>query len=187
MVESWLPDYALFNAVEEFKHGRYKFAIAIGPTLPYAGDLSRYPTAAEAAAAKLVELGLPRDRVIAVASGAASRDRTYSSGIAIKRWLETKEQSVKSLDVYSLGPHARRSRLLFQKALGNKVKVGVLASPDMNHDPERWWATSDGVKTVTSEGLAYIYARVIFPLLPHNSDNPINPNQHFSGVDSSGR
>jgi hypothetical protein len=183
VVESWLPDYALFNAVGEFKRRGYKYVIATGPTLPDAGALSRYPTAAEFAAAKLAELGLPPDRIVAVPSGSPARDRTYSSGIALKHWLEINDRSLKALDVYSLGTHARRSRLLFQKTLGKKVKVGIIACPD-SYDSNRWWATSEGVRTVTSEGLAYVYARFIFPLLPHKGDNPIQPNQHLTGLES---
>jgi len=172
VVESWLPDYALFGAVGEFKRGGYKYAIATGPTLPDAGHLSRYPTAAECAAAKLAELGLQPGLIVAVPSGPATWDRTYSTGIAVKHWLEINDNSVRALDVFSLGAHARRSRLLFQRALGKKVKVGIIACPDSYYDSKRWWGTSQGVRTVTSEGLAYVYARFIFPLLPHKDGIP---------------
>lgn len=175
VVESWLPDYALFNAAEEFKHGGYKYVIATGPSLPPAGDLSRYPTAAEFAAAKLAQLGLPPDRIVAVPSGSAARDRTYSCGMALKHWLEINDNSLTALNVYSLGTHARRSRLLFQKVLGSKVKVGIIACPDSSYDSTRWWMSSEGVRTVMSEGLAYVYARLIFPLLPHKAAELTNP------------
>ena len=187
VVESWLPDYALFNAVGEFKRGGYKYVVATGPSLPPAGDLSRYPTAAEFAAAKLAQLGLPPERIVAVPSGSPAQDRTYSSGTALKRWLEIKDNSLKALNVYTLGTHARRSRLLFQKVLGNKVKVGVIACPDCYYDSQRWWATSEGVRTVTSEGLAYLYARFVFPLLPHKDTDPTDPKQHITGLEPGAR
>ena len=164
VVEGWLPDHAMLSAVGEFRRGGYKYVIATGGTLPDAGPLSRYKTGAEFAAAKLVELGLQAQVVIAVSSEPAGRDRTYSSGVALKHWLDVNDSSIKAVDVYSLGPHARRSRLLFQKALGSTVKVGIIACPDSYYDSRRWWASSEGVRTVTGEGLAYVYARFIFPL-----------------------
>src|SRR6266516_6576231 len=78
IVESWLPDYAMFSAVGEFRRGGYKYVITTGGTLPDAGPLSRYKTGAEFAAATLVELGLQAEVVIAVPSEPAGRDRTYS-------------------------------------------------------------------------------------------------------------
>jgi hypothetical protein len=180
VVESWLPDYALFSAVKEFRRGGYKYVIATGCTLADEGPLSRFKTGAEFAATKLAELGLQTNVIVAVPSEAVGRDRTYTSGVAVKDWLAVNDNSVKAVDVYSLGAHARRSRLLFQKALGSKVKVGIIACPDQYYNPKQWWATSEGVRTVTSEGLAYIYARFIFPLLPHNNGKPTGPTGRLS-------
>ena len=57
VVESWLPGFALAEAVDEFKRGRYQMVITTGGNLPDAGALTRYKTGAEFAAAKLAELG----------------------------------------------------------------------------------------------------------------------------------
>ena len=43
---------------------------------------------------------------------AAEQDRTYHSALAFKQWLAEHGQSPASFDVVTLGPHARRSRLL---------------------------------------------------------------------------
>jgi hypothetical protein len=42
------------------------------------------------------------------------------------------------------------------------VVVGTLAIPDNEYDERRWWKTSEGVRTVIGEALAYVYARVLF-------------------------
>jgi hypothetical protein len=67
-----------------------------------------------------------------------------------------------SVDIVSIGPHARRSRLLYQKALGDKVKVGVIAIEDKRFDPDHWWQSSVGVRSVMGETIAYLYARFFF-------------------------
>jgi hypothetical protein len=38
---------------------------------------------------------------------------------------------MQAVNVYSMAAHARRTPLLFQKALGHKAKVGVFSHPDL--------------------------------------------------------
>ena len=46
-----------------------------------------------------------------------------------------------------------------------KVKVGVIAIENEEYDPKRWWVSSEGVRTVINETIAYVYALVIFPFV----------------------
>ena len=55
----------------------------------------------------------------------------------------------------------RRTHLLFQKAFGNNVAVGVIAVPNPDYDARRWWRYSDGVRDLIGESIAYIYAKSI--------------------------
>ena len=67
-----------------------------------------------------------------------------------------------SFDIVTQGPHARRSRLLYEKAFGGDVEVGVIATEDPKYDPAHWWRSSEGVREVMSEAIAYGYARLFF-------------------------
>jgi hypothetical protein len=58
--------------------------------------------------------------------------------------------------------HARRTRLLYQKAFGKKVAVGIIAVSNPDYNPTQWWRYSDGVREVIGESIAYIYARFFF-------------------------
>src|SRR5208283_5734102 len=108
-------------------------------------------------AAVLVKLGVPSEAVIPVPPVfGATRDRTYSSALALRNWLERSNPRVRSVNLFSMGPHSRRSWLLFQKALEPKVQVGIIAAPDISYNPQRWWATSNGFRGVLSEAIAYL-------------------------------
>ena len=72
------------------------------------------------------------------------------------------EATCQKVDVFTLGAHARRSRLLFEKALGDEVAMGVIAAPDQTYDQDHWWRSSNGVRTVLSELIAYLYAVIFF-------------------------
>ncbi|MGA2863524.1 MAG: ElyC/SanA/YdcF family protein [Verrucomicrobiota bacterium] len=162
VVEGWLPDFAMQGAIEEFKRGGYKYVITSGGGLPDGWLAGRFKTGAEFAAANLAALGLPTNVIVPAPSARVGRDRTYAAALAVKEWLRMAHPEVRAVNLYSLGPHARRSRLLFQKAMGNKVKVGVIAHPDNRYDSKRWWASMDGFTEVTQEGFAYLYAKCLF-------------------------
>ena len=90
------------------------------------------------------------------------RDRTYGSAVALRNWFREHDMRVRSVNVLTENVHARRSRLLFSKALGPEISVGVIALPNPDYDARRWWRSSEGVKEVGSETVAYIYARLLF-------------------------
>ena len=97
-----------------------------------------------------------------VPSHVMGRDRTYSSALALRDWLRAHDVQVRSLNIVTEGAHARRTRLLFEKALGPNVTVGVIAVPSPDFDARRWWRYSEGVEEVVTEGVAYLYAKFFF-------------------------
>jgi hypothetical protein len=76
--------------------------------------------------------------------------------------------SITALDVLSWDAHARRTQLLYQKALGDNVLVGIVAAGNPEYNANEWWTSSAGVRTVIGETLAYLYARFLF--YPHESE-----------------
>ncbi len=67
-----------------------------------------------------------------------------------------------SLNLMTMSDHSRRSRLLFRKALGRDYHVGIISIESQDYDPNRWWKSSEGVRTVVGEIIAYGYARFLF-------------------------
>jgi uncharacterized SAM-binding protein YcdF (DUF218 family) len=94
--------------------------------------------------------------------GPALQDRTFHSALNVRRWLDSQGIGAARIDVLTLGAHARRSRLMFAAALGPRVQVGVIAVPDPRFDLAHWWRTSEGVRSVIGETIAYVYARLFF-------------------------
>jgi uncharacterized SAM-binding protein YcdF (DUF218 family) len=100
--------------------------------------------------------------IIAIPAPPVIRDRTYASAVALKDWLKKAPFPIKGINLVSLGTHARRSRLLFEKALGSGITVGIIAIPDVRYDPQAWWKSSLGVRLTLDELIAYLYARFFF-------------------------
>ena len=163
VVEGWIPEYALRAAVAEFQAGGYdKVFVTGGPVVGTGGYINDFNTSASVGAELLVKNGLDANRLVMTPSHIAGRDRTYSSAVALRDWLRDHLAGVKSFNVLTEDVHARRTQLLFQKAFGREVSVGVVAVPDPDYEPAHWWRYSEGVRQILAEGIAYGYAKFIF-------------------------
>ncbi len=162
VVEGWTPDYGLSVAIQEFKRNHYQKIYVTGGPIEYGMYLTAYRTYAELGAATLLKLGLDSNAVQAVPAPKVRQDRTYTAALALKSWWQAQGIKPDRIHLISGGPHCRRSRLLFQKAMGDDVFIGVTSVPSSEYDDAHWWRYSAGVRTVIGEGLAYLYARLLF-------------------------
>ena len=163
VVEGWIHEYAIRAALKEFQSNHYEQIFTTGgPVEGTGGYTNDYCTSASVGADLLRKNGLPNGSVQMVPSRVMDRDRTYGSAVALRNWFRDHNVAVSGIDVVTEDVHARRTRLLFQKALGDKLTVGVIAIPNPDYDAKHWWSYSEGVKHVVSEATAYIYTRFLF-------------------------
>ncbi len=161
VVEGWVHPYSIKVSVEEFRHHSYhRLFTTGGPVVGKGGYVNDYQTSASVGADLVKEAGIPAELVQMVPSRVIGRDRTYSSAIALRDWLQGHDAKVRSLNIVTEGTHARRTRLLFERALGPGVRVGVISVPSPDYDARHWWLYSEGVEEVIIEGVAYVYARL---------------------------
>ena len=182
VVEGWVNEYAIVAASQEFRSGHYRRIITTGGPVTGLGHyINDYQTAASVGAARLRKIGIPEDSLQMVPSRVMNRDRTYASAVALREWFREHDIAAKSLNVLTENVHARRTRLLFQKALGDDVLVGIIAVPNPDYDSKHWWRYSEGVKDVISEGTAYAYARFFFhPWVQQHGDKAVVASQSNS-------
>ena len=162
VVEGWAPDYALEAAMAEFNRNHYDKLFVTGVPLDHGAPLSEYTNFAYLGAAVLLKLGLSTNVVQAVPTPAVRKDRTYAMAANLKHWMHEHGMAPTKVNLITMGPHSRRSRLLFEKALGKDFAVGVMAIPSRDFDSAHWWRSSQGVRVVLGEALAYAYARLLF-------------------------
>ena len=163
VVEGWIEQYAIRAGAEEFKTGSYARVFTTGgPVNGNGGYTNDYQTSASVGAEALKKLGIPDDVVQMVPSHVICRDRTYGCAVALRDWCHEHNVPIKAVNVLTEGAHARRTRLLYQKALGKSVIVGIIAVSNPDYSPEHWWRYSDGVREVVGESIAYVYARLFF-------------------------
>ncbi|PYK21594.1 MAG: hypothetical protein DME59_21110, partial [Verrucomicrobia bacterium] len=163
VVEGWIHEYGIRAAVKEFQSNHYEHVFTTGgPVAGSGGYINDFYTSASVGADLLKKWGLPDERLQMVPSRVMDRDRTYGSAVALRNWFREHDMVVRSVNVMTEDTHARRTRLLFEEALGKSVTVGIIAVPNPDYDARRWWRYSDGVREVIGESIAYIYARFFF-------------------------
>jgi uncharacterized SAM-binding protein YcdF (DUF218 family) len=163
VVEGWVHKYAIQAAVDEYKSGDYRRVFTTGgPVTGNGGYVNDYQTAASVGADLLKKAGLPAGVLQMVPCEVIGRDRTYSSAIALRDWFHEHNLQVRSLNIVTEGAHARRTRLLFERALGRGVNVGIISVPSLDFDARHWWYYSEGLEEVVQEGVSYLYAKFFF-------------------------
>jgi hypothetical protein len=163
VVEGWIQRDAIRAAAAEFNRGSYGHIFTTGgPENGSGGYVNDYQTSASVGAEALKKQGIPDEVIQMVPSHVIGRDRTYSSAIALRETFRESNIPVHGINVLTEDCHARRTQLLYQKALGKNVEVGIIAVPNPDYNPKYWWRYSDGVREVIGESIAYIYARLFF-------------------------
>jgi hypothetical protein len=162
VVEGWLPAEAVAEAVDLYRRGSYRRLIATGGPMVEGICPACFAGYSDRVAALVRGFGLPEEELAVVPAPASAQERTFRSAVSVRQWVETSGTPVEFLDVYSLGPHARRSRWLYQQAFGDAIAVGVIAAAPRAYDPSAWWQSSDGARDVLSELAAWLWVRTIF-------------------------
>ena len=163
VVEGWVHEYVISAAVMEFQTGHYdKIYTTGGPITGTDGATNIYNTSASVGADRLVHAGMPAELVQMVPGQVVGRDRTYSSALALRDWLQAHQIAAPRINVMTEDAHARRTRLLFQEAFGRSADIGIIAVQNPDYDPQHWWRYSEGVREILGESIAYLYASFLF-------------------------
>ncbi len=160
--EGWGSEAVMTDVLAEFRRNHYERLCVTGVPIEKSSPLAEFHSYAELGARTLIRLGGDPAKIHAVPAEAVKQDRTYASAVALKIWMREHGTAPSVVNILTSGAHARRSRLMFQKAFGDGVAIGIVASPEREFDPRRWWTSSLGFRAVTGEAIAYAYARFVF-------------------------
>jgi len=154
LLEGWtLPHRIAKQVAAEFTKGHYRRLLVLQDT--YYGESTN-------ATERLLQAGIPSASIETVLYPGVDRDRTYHAALVARDWLRQNEPSGNCFDVVTIGPHARRSWMLYRKAFGTTARIGVVALEDPLYDPNHWWRTSEGLREVQGEVIAYVYSRLYY-------------------------
>jgi DUF218 domain len=157
VVEGWLGYYGydgILAAAKEFEQGDYKYIVATGGLREK--QMGAGPrNYAEMAKQALLRFGIPQDRVLAAPTEGVEHERTYKSAVAAWNALRDKRIRPTALNVFTLGPHARRSQLVYEKVFWPDTQVGAVAWAPASYETEPWWRDKTRIKCLLKETVGY--------------------------------
>jgi uncharacterized SAM-binding protein YcdF (DUF218 family) len=162
VVEGWLSPDELVQAIQAYKNGKYERIVTTG------GPVTGWPGSnldtdyAKLAADYLAHHGIRPDLIYVVSAPQSAQERTFLSAVMFRESAQRLGITLDAVDIFSSGPHARRSRLLFQMALGQEVRVGILAARPSDFEPESWWRTSVGVEKMLFQSFGFAWVKCCF-------------------------
>lgn len=160
MIEAWIGIDALQAAAQEFKTGNYQYVVSTG-TMTYDRWSERHWSYADLAAEQLRKAGLPKDKLIVAYAKPVHRQRTYEAAIAAWDSLRVAGIQARAVNVFTIGAHAARSRLVFAKCAPPSSKVGVIAWVPPDHDAEPWWRSSERGEDLMKETVGFFYEALL--------------------------
>jgi hypothetical protein len=169
VVEGWIPEEALLEAMSAFQEGGFRFLLTSGGPIVNWSRYVPFSNHAESAAHFYLSQGIAPEAVIEVPAPASAQDRTFLSAVMIRQWTDKLPEPISAINVYSYGPHARRTRLLYRMAFGPGVRIGIRSASPNGYRPETWWRTSAGAKEVMTETIAWLWTKCCFSVPQRDS------------------
>jgi uncharacterized SAM-binding protein YcdF (DUF218 family) len=157
VVEGWIGRDGVRAAATEFERGAYQYVVTSGGVSKSEGWAEGGWSYAEGARQELIRSGVPETKIIVAPAIDVDRQRTYESALAVWRKLQSLSIKPTSINVFTRGPHARRSRLVFAKVEGSGTKVGVISWSPSRNQAEPWWRGSNRAKDLLIETVGYLF------------------------------
>jgi len=149
VVEGWVPDYVVEQALRELQAGQYRAVFISGMKFEKGNPRSDQHSDSAVAATWLVQHGVPSEKIVPCPVAAPSFNRTSHMARAVRERMQAMNYTPQGVNVITLGPHARQTLLAYNRMLRKTTPVGIISYPKNDYDPARWWASTAGrAKTI---------------------------------------
>jgi hypothetical protein len=120
-----------------------------------------YTSYAQHAGNSLLAMGIDSSLIVSLPGKKVRINRTLTSALAFRDWLKTSGIEVKGINIVTLGTHARRTWMIYNKILDKKYDIGIISLPDYIASHSRRYKV---LKTIRETiGIAYYW----FILIPY--------------------
>lgn len=156
IVEGWIPDHALEAAASRAEAAEMPTVFCTGIPMERGSFDLPYDSYADYAAATLVKMGAPADRMHSIPCEVAKTERTRAMARALAaHWKNEPAPTLKKqANLFTSAAHARRSRQIYRQELGPEWEIGVISHPDPEVNPSRWFLGSKSAKEAITEVVA---------------------------------
>ena len=155
VVEGWIGNEALRGAADEFRRSGAPLVVTTGGLSNERWSEKRY-SYADMARYELIRAGVPADRILVAPTVHVETQRTFQMAAQARLIILEKAPETSAINVFTIGPHARRSRLVFEKVFPKGIKVGVVSWVPSTYANQRWWHSSDRADELLKETVCVV-------------------------------
>jgi hypothetical protein len=123
--------------------------------------INNFSSNAELSRNLLIAMGIDSAHIIATPGKQVVINRTLTSALAFRDWVKKADIKVKGINIFSMGVHARRTWMIYNRVLNEKYDIGIISIPDSKGESPQ---DNKLLKTVR-EALGIIY--YWFILIPY--------------------
>lgn len=156
IVEGWIGYTGIEAAKAEFEKGHYQRIVTVGGPTNNRWGRQRWNYAL-LASDELKRLGVPAEKIISAPTEDLLNHRTFASAVAVTEALERADIRKFSATIFTLGAHARRSRLVFAKTLPSGTQVGVISWQPFPYEAQPWWQSSERATDFVKESAGWAF------------------------------
>lgn len=121
-----------------------------GKTIKIKNDYTSY---AQLAGNSLLTMGIDSSQLDIIPGQNASLNRTLTSALAFRDWMEKTDMEIKGINIVTMGTHAERTFMIYNQILDKEYEIGVISIPDYRERNSRSYKV---LKTIR-ESLGIIY------------------------------
>jgi hypothetical protein len=122
---------------------------------------NNYNSNAELARNRLISMGINSSQIIAIPGETVIVNRTLTSALAFRDWLKQTNKDIRGINIISMGAHARRTWMIYNRILQEKYPIGIISLPDYTYTQSRIYRIIKNIR----ETLGIIYYWII--LIPY--------------------
>ena len=160
IVEEWVDQRYMPMAAEVFRKGTYRHIFIVGVPRIF-GPQGGHVDNAGKISHTLIELGIDASLVTEVPTPTKTWHKTWSQASAFRNYLVRSGYQIKAVNVFTVGVHARKSHLLYQRALGPEIQVGVISVRHYKRSSSPWWLSFESVFAVAKNAISYLDALLL--------------------------
>lgn len=160
LVEGWINSDYVPAILEELHRHHYSRIVVIGTIKPKINEKNIEDTKANAflITKKLRTLSNNVIVINSINSVYKKKHQTFNYMVFFKNWLTQEHPNIKSVDLFSVGVHARKSHLLLRRVLPSSIETGVISAAPIYYNSECWWLSKKGIRLFLKNTISFFYA-----------------------------
>lgn len=157
VVEDWMADVFLQATAVEFKKGNYRLLLISGLREYDSHNDVIQNVRKSSKVNRLISLGVPKDQIMECFTPVTEDHRSAAMAGAVRDALRQHNIKAKGVNVLAPATHARKTWLVYRRALASGAAVGIVAIAPGIYDPDRWWQNSQSAKWVLTNYAGLFY------------------------------